>query len=75
MSVSTSSGNVSFSAFPANKVDALAILYVQRQDLEGKSPEDIAAMYYDAHSRISARLIELRKDSKQKEPPYRSILG
>lgn len=43
------------SAFPSNRMQALAFLYVQSQDLTGKTPADIQTMYFDA-------LTELRQD-------------
>lgn len=43
----------SVSAFPANKYEALAMLYLKSQDLTGKSPEDLAAIYTEAYQRIS----------------------
>lgn len=65
----------SFSTFPSDKKDALALLYVQNQDLTGKSPEDVVAMYNDAYIRISEKLKNLAKENKQHETPYRSILN
>jgi hypothetical protein len=39
------SNNIHFSSFPVNELQALAILYVQNQDLTGKSPTDIYNLY------------------------------
>lgn len=47
--------------FPADACEALAMLYVQRQDLTGQTPESLYGMYMDALERISeahARRIE-----------------
>ncbi len=48
------------STFPRNDIEALAILYVQNQDLSGLSPSEIQTMYYDAY-------YELKKDRRQKQ--------
>lgn len=39
------SDNIHFSSLPVNELQALAILYVQNQDLTGKSPTDIYNLY------------------------------
>lgn len=39
-------------AFPANKAEALAMLYLERQNLSGKSPVEIADMFKDAYDQI-----------------------
>ena len=38
----------SFSTFPKNEYEALALLYTQNQDLKGKSIQQIAEIYYSA---------------------------
>lgn len=43
------------SAFPSNRMQALAFLYVQSQDLTGKTPAEIQTMYFEA-------LAELKQD-------------
>lgn len=51
-------------SFPSTKAEALALLYVQSQDLTGVTPEDLVAMYKDAYARILAenkRLWGLKK--------------
>lgn len=57
----------SFNSFPADKKDFLAIIYLQNQDLSGKSPEEIALLYDDAYTKIDAKLSELRKARKDKK--------
>lgn len=44
--------------FPKNECEALAMLYVQNQDLSGLSPTDLLAMYQDAYEAIWERLEE-----------------
>ena len=46
------SENTTLRAFPSSTVQALAFLYVQSQDLTGKTPEEISDMYNDAYERI-----------------------
>ena len=38
--------------FPKNEREALAMLYVQNQDLTGKTPTQIAELYDAAHNEI-----------------------
>lgn len=38
--------------FPADACEALAMLYVQRQDITGETPESLYGMYLDALERI-----------------------
>lgn len=38
--------------FPASEAQALALLYVQNQDLSGLTPEEIYDKYRDAYERI-----------------------
>lgn len=41
--------------FPSNEIEALAMLYVQSQELSGLSPEEILDMYQTAYDRIRIR--------------------
>ncbi len=36
---------IKLQTFPATRFEALAILYLQNQDLSGKTPEEIMEMY------------------------------
>lgn len=38
--------------FPGTKAEALAWLYTQAQDLTGKTPEEVCAIFDDARQRI-----------------------
>jgi len=40
---------VKLATFPDDAIEALALIYVQNQDLSGKSPEDLLTMYYEAY--------------------------
>lgn len=46
------SGEISRSYFPKNREEALAMLYLQNQDLKDKSPEEIQTMYFEAYYAI-----------------------
>lgn len=70
--------DVSLNSFPANQYEALAMLFMQNQDLSGKAPEEIAALYDDAYQKIKATITTLRKEQdarRAKENPYHSIVG
>lgn len=54
-------------AFPSDRYDALAILFLRNQDLSEKAPEEIAAMYDDAYEKISEKLNELNKEHTAKK--------
>lgn len=47
-------------SFPDNKYDALAMLYVQHQDLSGLTPEQLLDMYHEAYDKIRAHEKETR---------------
>ena len=51
-------------AFPANKYEALAMLYVSSRDISGSTPEELADLYADACQRIRAQFIQSEKDAK-----------
>lgn len=51
---------MSESAFPCSAEEAIAMLYVQSQDLSGKSPSEIYTMYLTAY-------YEIRKDKQDKK--------
>lgn len=54
-----SSDNVNLSTFPGSVFEALAMLYIQNQDLKGKTASEIHTMYREAHK-------ELMEDYKNK---------
>ena len=41
-----------FKTFPGSYAEALALLYVQNQDLGGKTPSEIHTMYQEAYYEI-----------------------
>ena len=56
-------------AFPASELQALALLYVQNQNLSGLSPEEIYDKYRDAYERIG----KYRRDKASYNPVKGSI--
>lgn len=58
--------------FPANSAEALAMLYLQNQDLSGKTPEEIAVLYDETLSKIIAQQLLLRREKNAGNPAQRS---
>lgn len=54
------SDSTAFNIFPSSEEEAVAMLYVQQQDLSGKSPSEIYTMYQEAY-------FEIRKDKREKQ--------
>ena len=48
----TMADNTSTETFPSNKFEALAMLYMQHQNLSGLTPEQLLDKYQDAYTRI-----------------------
>lgn len=57
---------IMLNAFPKNKAEALAMLYVQSQDITDLSPTALLAMYDTAYDEICERLNE-QYDSRFKQ--------
>ena len=47
-----SMSNNTLLSFPANEIEALAMLYVQQQDISGLSPEELLDIYQKAYDKI-----------------------
>lgn len=45
--------DITLKTFPSNETEAIAYLYIQSQDLTGKTPAEIFTMYYDAYYEIT----------------------
>ena len=61
------SEKISFDVFPQSANEALAMLYLQNQDLSGKTPEEILRSYYDALNKIKAeRKLMMEEERKAK---------
>lgn len=41
--------------FPSSEFEALALLYIQNQDLSGLTPEEIYDKYHEAYNKIRER--------------------
>lgn len=54
--------NTNFSTFPSNAYEAMAMLYMQNQNLVGLSPEAIYDRYHDAYKKIREHAREKRKE-------------
>lgn len=52
---------VNLKTFPSTRSQALALLYLQNQDLSALSPEDLAKMYVEVQSEIKKALAEKSK--------------
>lgn len=53
-------------AFPSNAAEAIALLYIQNQNLSGKSPVEIYRMYQAAQSKIyEAQRADLEERQRQ----------
>ena len=46
--------------FPKNSIEALALLYLQNQDLSGHTPEELVELFYDAQNRIAKQIATRR---------------
>jgi hypothetical protein len=58
-----------FKTFPETETEALAMLYVQKQDLSGVTPEGLLDMYQDAYQKIKAYRREKRNTNQQSPIP------
>lgn len=58
-----------FETFPSNYKEALAMLYLKKQDLTDKTPEELCALYWETFYRISAVAKEAKKEAKTNHCP------
>jgi hypothetical protein len=64
------SGGAANDMEPLNKYEALAILYLQKQqDLNNVSPEEIVGRYIEAHDRIRKEFIHQKEVRKRRLNP------
>lgn len=52
--------------FPSNDYDALTMLYMQNQDLKGKSVQEIAEIYYNAYYDLKNHAHDIRNTAYDK---------
>jgi hypothetical protein len=60
------SDNCNLYSFPSNTLEALSMLYMQNQDLKGKSVKEITEIYYDTYYEIRSISTEIKKNSYNK---------
>ena len=58
---STIEGSLFMSDFPSNSHEALAMLYVQNQDISGLSPEELFELYTKTRNKITKYADENKK--------------
>lgn len=56
----------SLKTFPENSTDALTMLYLERQDLTGKTPEELVELYWETHCRVKNATKEIRAKETKK---------
>lgn len=56
--------DTSFTTFPNSKTEALAMLYVQHQELSELTPEQLLDLYYEAYDKIRTHEKEARAKRK-----------
>ena len=56
--------DTNLSSFPDNKYEALAMLYIQCQDLSGLTPEQLFDMYQETYDKIRAYEKETRAERR-----------
>lgn len=55
---------VNLSTFPSTRFEGLAMLYMQAQDLTGKSPAEVDRMYWMAYAEIRRNDAEMRQSGE-----------
>lgn len=58
------SDQITLKSFPENKLEALAMLYVQTQDLSGLTPEQLLDKYQEAYDKIRVHYRETRDERR-----------
>lgn len=56
---------ITMNAFPSNEIEALAMLYVQSQDLSKASPKDLLDLYNNAHNQIFEYAQEIQRSKEE----------
>jgi hypothetical protein len=57
------SNDVTLNTYPSNRAEALTMLYLQNQDLSGKSPGEIVELYFSVLAGVRESIKETRVDS------------
>ena len=50
--------------FPSSEFEALALLYIQNQDLSGLTPEEVYDKYHEAYNKIRDRYKTKRQEAR-----------
>lgn len=58
------SNDINLSSFPSDRIQGLAMLYTQNQDLKGKTPFEIAKIYVSAYHEIKSCIRSLDNEFK-----------
>ncbi|MBB6217540.1 hypothetical protein HNQ80_003663 [Anaerosolibacter carboniphilus] len=58
------SENVTLNTFPSTKVQALTMLYLEKQDLTNLSPQDLVEKYLEIEKEIKTAFVNDRKEKK-----------
>ncbi len=58
------SNDINLSSFPGDRIQGLAMLYTQNQDLKGKTPSEIAKIYVSAYHEIKSCIRSLDNEFK-----------
>lgn len=69
MNVTVNNDNASKESEPLNKYEALAILYLQKQDLDGATPEEIVGKFIEAHDRVKKEFAHQKEARKRRLNP------
>ncbi|SHH58804.1 hypothetical protein SAMN02745823_00386 [Sporobacter termitidis DSM 10068] len=54
---------------PLNKYEALTILYLQKQELTGMSPEEVVGRYIEVHDRIKKEFAHQKEVRRRRLNP------
>ena len=57
--------DIIFKTFPATREEALAMLYLQQQDISDISPEELVEMYFRTLDSIKLKVAEIKTASRQ----------
>ena len=58
--------DVNLNSFPSNRIQALAFLYTQNQDLKDKTPSEITEIYLSAYEEISSNIGKISRNLHSK---------
>lgn len=56
--------------FPSSKIEALTMLYLQKQDLSNLSPEEVMDKYQETYDKIRERNKEIKSERASKTTFY-----